>query len=103
MSVSPRRVIGLLLATGVLLGTGCARECEPIVLGSPALLFAKTPSPIPATAIGRRPWPATLGAVESVEETVFVEYYRNFTGNAFMERNNPHQYFRSYRTGKRLR
>ncbi len=103
MSVSPCRVVGLLLTTGVLLAAGCARDYGPVVLGSSALLFAKTPTPIVATAIGRRPWPATFGAVESVEETVFVEYYRDYTGNAFAERNSPQASFRSYRTGKHLR
>lgn len=103
MLASPCRRVGLLLVTIVLVGTGCARDRGPVVLGSPALLFAQTPTPIPATAIGRHPWPATYGAVESVEETMFVEYYRDFTGNAYTERNNPHHNFRSYRTGKQLR
>lgn len=60
-------------------------------------------SPYVATGFGRREWPATLGRLESVEETLFVEYYRDYQGSATLERSNPHQWFRSYRIGSQIR
>ena len=85
--------------------TGCARQRidEPIVLGTSALLFGRAPTAIAATEIGRPPWPATIGRLESVEETTFVEYYRDYQGSASQESYSPRKSFRSYRVGTQLR
>ncbi len=94
------------LGIGCGLAAGCAPEppYEPIVVGSPAMLFdVNRTSAFDATGFGRHAWPATQGRLESVEETVFVEYYRDYQGSATLERSNPHQWFRSYRIGSQLR
>lgn len=96
------------VALGIALGfaAGCAPEfrSEPIVSGSPAMLFdVNRASALSATGFGRTEWPATQGRLESVEETVFVEYYRDYQGSATLERANPHQWFRSYRIGSQIR
>ena len=104
-----RRDIGLkcclLLLIGSFAGTGCAQRdrLEPVVLGSPAMLFDSSPTAFSPTGFGRSPWPTTTGRLESVEQTVFVEYYRDYQGSATSERSNPNRHFRSYRTGTQLR
>ena len=98
--------IVLTLSAACVAAAGCAgRECrvDPIVVGSPALLFDGGASAIASTQIGRSLWPATPGPLESLEEAVFVEYYRDYRGNAFQERNSPLTIFRSYRRGAQVR
>ena len=84
---------------------GCAstERIEPVVLGTPAMLFDRTASEYAATNFGRSPWPATFGRIQGVEETVFVESYFDFQGNATQERNSPRRWVRSRRIGTQLR
>jgi hypothetical protein len=90
---------------------GCASEhclCDQRDNSSyavtPTLLFGKEPSAAFATRIGRQPWPATAGSVESVQDTIFLEYYRDyFGGNYWSDYNNPQRQFRSYRVGNQQR
>ncbi|MFQ5501869.1 MAG: hypothetical protein ACE5EQ_06155 [Phycisphaerae bacterium] len=104
-----RRAIGLIiyatLAAGMVLYAGCSAPArlEPIVLGSPAMLFDGGGSAFSSTEFGRSPWPATPGGFDSLEETTFVESYHDFQGSASFEQTNPHQHFRSYRAGSRVR
>ncbi len=104
-----RRAIGLIIYATVtalvVLHLGCSAPAriEPIVLGSPAMLFDGGGSAFSSTEFGRSPWPATSGGLESIEETTFVESYYDFQGSASSEQTNPHQHFRSYRVGSRLR
>lgn len=97
------RIISTLVLTALgMAAAGCAQErCEgPVAAVSPTLLFGKEPSAMLATRIGRDPWPATAGRVESVEDTIYLEYYRdNFGGNSWYDNNNPQRQFRSYRIG----
>lgn len=97
--------IGFILCFSFVSVVGCTstERWEPVEVGTPAMLFDKGASPYAATAFGRNPWPATLGRLESVEETTFVEYYFDFQGNATQERNSPRRWFRSYRVGTQLR
>ena len=81
-----------------------AYTCEDSYAVAPTLLFGKEPSAAFATRIGREPWPATAGQVESVEDTIYVEYYRDyFGGNNWQDYNNPQRQFRSYRVGAKQR
>ncbi|MCG8405255.1 MAG: hypothetical protein MI923_08675 [Phycisphaerales bacterium] len=100
-----RNSIGFFLGVGFLTMAGCAstEQIEPVVQGTPAMLFDRDTSRFAATNFGRSPWPATLGRIETVEETVFVESYFDNQGNATQERNNPRRWFRSYRVGTQLR
>jgi hypothetical protein len=90
---------------------GCASECRVCderdtssYAVTPTLLFGKEPSAAFATRIGRQPWPATAGSVESVQDTIFLEYYRDyFGGNYWSDYNNPQRQFRSYRVGAQQR
>jgi hypothetical protein len=66
---------------------------------STSLLLGREASASLATQIGRSEWPATSGRVESPEQTTFIDYYRDFTGNAANERNNPYRNFQSFRVG----
>lgn len=81
---------------------GACSEGQSIRPGGPrstSLLLGKEASSGIATHIGRSEWPATSGRVESPEQMIYVEYYRDFTGNAANERNNPYRNFQSYRVG----
>jgi hypothetical protein len=95
---------GWRLATAGLLGlaiSGCSQTPYPLA-DSPrtaSLLFARDGTGTLSTQIGRSPWPATTNGVESVQESVFVEYYRDYFGHEFNERNTPQRQFRSYRIG----
>ncbi len=92
--------IPFLLAIG--LTAGCAATKPPHDIERPArsaLLFPSDHSLSLATEIGRSEWPATYGNVESTQETVFLEYYRDYQGHESLERNNPRRLFRSYRVG----
>lgn len=84
---------------------GCCQEqrVDAIVIGSPAMLFDGEAASIPSTMIGRSLWPATPGPIESVQEAVFVEYFRDHKGNAAQERNSPLTIFRGYRRGAQIR
>lgn len=64
-----------------------------------SLLLGREASAQLSTRIGRSQWPATSGRIEGPEETIFLEYYRDFQGNAANERNNPYRQFQSYRIG----
>lgn len=86
------------------LSFGCAERshchCEFVERARPSLLFGTEPSAPLATYIGRAPWPAVADGFHSTEDTIFVEYYRDyFGGNDYSERSNPQRQFRSYRVG----
>ncbi|HKQ50284.1 MAG TPA: hypothetical protein VJZ71_19580 [Phycisphaerae bacterium] len=111
--LGPARIVLILLAAAGLAG-GCASSnshcCDDAYVYddsyavAPTLLFGKHPSAALATQIGREPWPATAGQVESVEDTIYVEYYRDyFGGNNWQDYNNPQRQFRSYRIGAKQR
>lgn len=90
----------VLLAAGAV--GGCAREqASPIrTRATSYLMFGAEPSAGWATQIGRDAWPATFGAFETPEKTVFLEtYYDRFGGNANTDRFYPQRTFRSYSVG----
>jgi hypothetical protein len=66
-------------------------------------LFAANRSTNLATQFGRGDWPATDGAIESPQETVFYEYYRDFQSDAASERFYPYRTFTSVRVGAQQR
>ncbi|HVP12056.1 MAG TPA: hypothetical protein VMV94_12820 [Phycisphaerae bacterium] len=66
-------------------------------------LFATDRSATLATQFGRSQWPATEGAYESSQETVFQEYYYDFQSDFENERFYPYRTFTSYRTGVQQR
>jgi hypothetical protein len=66
-------------------------------------LFAANRSTNLATQIGRGDWPATDGAIESPQETVFYEYYRDFQSDARSEEFSPYRTFTSVRVGAQQR
>jgi hypothetical protein len=96
-------VILTVLASGLI--AGCSAKATHDIDGprSPNLLFSNDRSALVATQIGRSEWPATLGNVESTQETVFLEYYYDYQGHESLERNNPQRFFRSYRIGMQAR
>jgi hypothetical protein len=66
-------------------------------------LFAQDRSATLATQLGRSAWPATNGAYESPQETVFQEHYYDFQSDAALERFYPYRTFTSFRTGAQQR
>jgi hypothetical protein len=105
MSRRSIRNAGVLLLLAIGLMTGCSSHTPRDIEGPETanLLFGSDRSTTLATGIGRSQWPATYGAVESVQDTIFIEYYRDQQGHAFLERNNPRRVFRSYRVGSQHR
>lgn len=102
----PKTLCVLSIAYLIAIVVGCASnpKVRTSFARTPTLLFGKEPSAALATRIGREPWPATAGRVESVEDTVYLEYYRDyFGGNNWQELNNPQRQFRSYRLGAQQR
>ncbi|MBK8270018.1 MAG: hypothetical protein IPK83_17665 [Planctomycetes bacterium] len=92
------------LITAALVGCQKEEQIEVITLGSPALLFDDVEAtPIASTDIGRSGWPSAQGPLESIEETYFYQYTRDYQGNAFQERNSPVRVFSSVRRGTQLR
>lgn len=92
----------LFIAT--LVGCRCEDRMEPITLGSPALLFDDpATAPLASTEIGRNHWPSVTGPLESIEETYYYQYTRDYQGNAFQERNSPTRVFSTVRRGSQLR
>lgn len=67
------------------------------------MLFDGGRSAYDATRFGRGPWPATANGYDTVEQRRYVEYYRDYQGNAANEQNTPYRTFRSYSTGTQLR
>ena len=100
-----RLIAGIVLVSGLGFSAGCGQynRGEPIVMGSPAMLFDRGPGFVGATDIGRGSWPSTVGSLESVEETTFVEFYYDRQGNAYQEDFTPYRNFRAYRTGRKTR
>jgi hypothetical protein len=95
--------LSFVLISAAAAGCACEERVHPIVVGSPAMLFDSGSTLISSTAIGRGLWPATEGPIESYEEAVFVEYFRDYQGNACQERNSPLTIFRGYRRGAQIR
>ncbi len=93
----------LLLVIG--LTSGCSARTPNKLEGREEtnLLFGYDRSAILATQIGRSSWPSTTGRVESIQDTLFIEYYRDHQGHAFLDSNNPRRVFRSYRIGTQHR
>lgn len=67
------------------------------------LLFGGDGRAVLATQIGRSAWPATHGWYEGPTDTLFLEDYRDYQGDASLERSNPRRVFRSYRIGTQHR
>ena len=96
-------VAATLIASAII---GCQQEeqIEPITLGTPALLFDDpATTAFASTEFGRAGWPSVQGPLESMEETYFYQYTRDYQGNAFLERNSPVRVFSSVRRGTQLR
>ncbi|MBX3395132.1 MAG: hypothetical protein KF841_07155 [Phycisphaerae bacterium] len=92
----------LLIAT--LVGCRCEERWEPVTLGAPALLFDDPMTvPLASTEIGRNQWPSVTGPLESIEETYYYQYTRDYQGNAFQERNAPIRVFSTVRRGSQVR
>lgn len=106
MSRGTTSTAAILLVLAIGLTVGCAATKFPDIAERPmssSLLFGCGPSANLATQIGRSEWPATLGRIEGAEQTIYIEYYRDYKGDAFLERNNPRTTFRSYRVGTQYR
>lgn len=92
------------MLAGSLALTGCSEHRQVAYeIGSPALLFGDSHGAFDATRFGRGPWPATTNGYDTVEQRNYVEYYRDYQGNANNERNTPYRSFRSFSTGSQLR
>lgn len=99
-----RSILCFAWLAGALALTGCSEHRRVAYeLGSPAMLFDAGRSTYDATRFGRGPWPATTNGYDTVERRQYVEYYRDYQGNALNERNTPYRTFRSYSTGTQLR
>ncbi len=97
-------VTAAVIAFSLLSGCCKNKRIDPVVLGSPVLLFdVNGASPYASTDFGRSAWPSVPGPLESIEETYFYQYTRDFQGNAFQERNSPVRVFNSVRRGMHLR
>ncbi|HUN80211.1 MAG TPA: hypothetical protein VMV81_01755 [Phycisphaerae bacterium] len=80
---------------------GCAED-KTMRLGGPrrpSLLLGPEATARWSTHLGRSDWPATSGRFESPEQTIYVEYYRDFQSNFANEQNTPYRDFQSYRIG----
>ena len=102
---------GLWYTAGVLIlaGLGVTAGCS---VGGPRglaatrktnLLFGSERATVLATQLGRSDWPATYGVVEGPEDTIYLDYYRDYQGHSSNERDNPRRLFRSYRIGTQHR
>jgi hypothetical protein len=102
MPAATRWGISVLAVTLAAWAAGCDRPAARLVEVAPrsgSLLLGAEPSALLATGIGRDPWPAAAGRLESTEETVYVESYYDFQGSAQNERITPFRNFRSWRVG----
>lgn len=107
-----RKVVLFLLLIGLVQGCS-ARDPHDIndlpnanaMSGQPSAnaMFAPDRSGALATQFGRSQWPATFGAYESSQETVFQEFYYDFQSDAELEQFYPYRTFSSYRTGTQQR
>lgn len=95
-----------LIAVGLLWGTiwgsgGCSEKCPMRTegLARANLLLGREPSAMMATQVGRSDWPSTDGRYEAPEQTIYVEYYRDYQSGSQNEQNNPYRNFQSYRVG----
>lgn len=92
------------MLAGAIALTGCSENRRVAwEVGSPAMLFDGGRSAYDATRFTRGPWPATTNGYDTVERRDYVEYYRDYQGNALNERNTPYRSFRSFSTGSQLR
>jgi hypothetical protein len=79
---------------------GCASNPPTIATGVDSNLLLGDPwEDGLARHLGRSDWPATWNGYHSPQETVYIEYYRDFFGNEFQERQTPQRNFRSYSVG----
>ncbi|GJQ27889.1 MAG: hypothetical protein HBSAPP02_29210 [Phycisphaerae bacterium] len=88
----------LLIAGGMI---GCRQDApSPIATSVGTNLLMGDPwEDSVAGQIGRTDWPLTWNGYHSPQETVYIEYYRDFFGNEFSERQTPQRNFRSYSVG----
>jgi hypothetical protein len=96
-----KQIVVTVLSILPLVVGSCAEE-RSIRSGGPnrsSLLLGKEASAVWATQFGRAEWPATSGRIESPQDTVYVEYYRDYQGNAQNEQSTPYRQFQSYRIG----
>jgi hypothetical protein len=94
-----RGCITFLLLTGLIQGCSGHQTHGISDLPRSNALFAADRSSSLATQFGRSAWPATDGAIESPQETVFQEFYYDFQSDSELERFYPYRTFTSYRTG----
>lgn len=94
-----RAVVPFLLGIALISGCSAGKARETYDPPRSSLLFAADRSDALAAQIGRSDWPATYGNIESPQETIFLEYYRDYQGHESLERNNPQRTFTSYRLG----
>jgi hypothetical protein len=95
---------GVIIATMIL---PCFAACEkqsPRTIATEAqcergLIFGTPRETMMATQIARSDWPAAANGYHSPQETVFVEYYRDYYGNGYYNWNSPQTDFYSYRVG----
>ncbi len=99
------RTITMLILAAIGWTAGCSGGTPPVRTGPEKadLLLGRERSSQLATQIGRSDWPAAYGAVEGPEDTVYLEYYRDYQGSHAQERSNPRRLFRSYRIGTQQR
>jgi len=97
--------VGILFLAGIGLTTGCSTGVSHHTEGpmTSSLLFGCDQSAVLATRIGRSEWPATYSWVEGPEDTIFLDYYRDYQGSESLEQSNPRRLFRSYRIGTQHR
>lgn len=90
---------GIVLLT--LVAVGCTEHRWVHSWGAPrsSLLLGPEATSRWSTHLARNDWPATNGRYESPEQTIYVEYYRDFQSSFANEQNNPYREFQSYRIG----
>ena len=95
------RIITMLILAAIGWTAGCSGGTPSVRTGPEMadLLLSREYSSQLATQIGRSDWPAAFGAIEGPEDTVYLEYYRDYQGSRAQERSNPRRMFRSYRVG----
>jgi hypothetical protein len=105
MSWGTYQRIGVLSLLVLGLAQGCSAQRPHRINDLPRsnTLFTADRSASLATQFGRAEWPAVYGAYESPQETVFLEYYRDFQSDAALEGFYPYRSFTSYRTGTQQR
>lgn len=94
-----------LIAAGACLG-GCARTestDDLHIAMTPSLLFGDPADGLAATSFDRPAWPSAAIGFASPEYSSFVEFYQDYQGSPYAERNTPRRWFTSRRFGTQQR